>query len=119
MPGDPRVDRHVCPRIRAIRTQLRAAPKSDAITALRKQASELSGVAAEEDDEAPPTAAPDKETLSSLTQSLRALLRLLQQSDAAPTMQASAAVEDRRHAFIEVLGRTQTFETAVKGAKVP
>ncbi|MGH9419141.1 MAG: hypothetical protein ACRD3J_04145, partial [Thermoanaerobaculia bacterium] len=105
-------------RIRAIRTKLRAAPKSDAITALRKQAAELSGVAAEEDDEAPPSAAPDKETLSSLTQSLRALLRLLQQSDAAPTTQVAAAVEDRRSAVTEILGRVQSFEAAVKAANL-
>ncbi len=101
-------------RIRATRANLRAATQSDAVKALRKQAAELSGAAGEEDDEAPPTAAPDRETLSSLTQSLRALLRVLQEDDAAPTTQLAAAVEDRRHAVAEILGRVQAFETAVK-----
>jgi photosystem II stability/assembly factor-like uncharacterized protein len=106
-------------RVRAFRSQLRAATASDAVTALRKQASELAGVADEEDDEGPPSAAPDRETLASLTQSLRAMLRLLQESDAAPTAQAAAAVDDRHHAVAEILGRTETFETAVKAAKLP
>jgi len=101
-------------RIRATRATLRSATQSDAVKALRKQAAELSGAAGEEDDEAPPSAAPDRETLSSLTQSLRALLRVLQQDDAAPTTQLAAAVEDRRHAVAEILGRVQAFETAVK-----
>ena len=101
-------------RIRATRAQLRAAAQSDAVKALRKQAAELSGAAGEEDDEAPPSAAPDRETLSSLTQSLRALLRVLQQDDSAPTTQLAAAVEDRRHAVAEILGRVQAFESAVK-----
>ena len=101
-------------RIRATRANLRAAAQSDAVKALRKQAAELSGAAGEEDDEAPPSAAPDRETLSSLTQSLRALLRVLQEDDAAPTTQLAAAVEDRRHAVAEILGRVQAFETAVK-----
>jgi hypothetical protein len=105
-------------RVRAIRAQLRAAKKSDEITALRKRAAELSGVAGEEDDEAPPAAAPDHETLNSLTQSLRAVLRLLQQSDAAPTTQLAAAVEDRRHAVAEILERSQAFESAVKEGKI-
>ena len=106
-------------RIRTTRANLRAAAQSDAIKALRKQAAELSGAAGEEDDEAPPSAAPDRETLSSLTQSLRALLRVLQQDDAAPTTQLAAAVEDRRHAVAEILGRSQAFESAVKAANVP
>jgi hypothetical protein len=45
--------------------------------------------------------------------------RLLQQSDEAPTTQALAAVEDRRAAVAEVLGRTKAFETAVQAAKLP
>ncbi|MBV8543493.1 MAG: glycoside hydrolase, partial [Acidobacteria bacterium] len=106
-------------RVRAFRAQMRAATASADITALRKQASELAGASAEEDDEAPPAAAPDHETLSSLTQSLRAVLRLLQESDAAPTTQLAAAVEDRRHAVGEILGRAQTFETAARAAKLP
>jgi hypothetical protein len=106
-------------RVRAVRAQLRAAKASDAITALRKQAAELSGTMGDEDDEGPPSAAPDRETLSSLTQSLRSLLRLLQEADAAPTTQLSAAVEDRRHALAEILGRAQTFETAAKAANLP
>jgi len=106
-------------RIRATRANLRAAAQSDAVKALRKQAAELSGAAGEEDDEAPPSAAPDHETLSSLTQSLRALLRVLQADDSAPTTQLAAAVEDRRHAVAEILGRVQAFETAVKAGKVP
>ncbi|HSY49367.1 MAG TPA: glycoside hydrolase [Thermoanaerobaculia bacterium] len=106
-------------RVAAIRAQLRAAKKSDEITALRKRAAELSGVAGEDDDEVPPAAAPDHETLNSLTQSLRAVLRILQQADAAPTTQLAAAVEDRRHAVAEILGRSQAFETAAKAAKLP
>jgi photosystem II stability/assembly factor-like uncharacterized protein len=106
-------------RMKTTRANLRAATQSDAIKALRKQAAELSGAAGEEDDEAPPSAAPDHETLSSLTQSLRAMLRLLQEDDAAPTTQVAAAVEDRRHAVAEILSRAQTFENAVKAAKVP
>jgi photosystem II stability/assembly factor-like uncharacterized protein len=107
-------------RIGAVRGQLRAAkPSSDAITALRKQARELSGVASEEDDEGPPSAAPNQETVSSLLQSLRAMERLLQQSDEAPTTQALAAVEDRRAAVADVMGRTKAFETAVQAAKLP
>ncbi len=101
-------------RVRATRAQLRAAAQSDSVKALRKQAAELSGAAGEEDDEAPPSAAPDHETLSSLTQSLRALLRVLQADDSAPTTQLAAAVEDRRHAVAELLGRVQAFETEVK-----
>ena len=76
-------------------------------------------MSSEEDDEAPPAAAPDHETLSSLTQSLRAVLRLLQESDAAPTTQLAAAVEDRRRAVAEILGRAQSFETAARAAKLP
>jgi hypothetical protein len=106
-------------RVKAFRARLRAATTSDAITALRKQASELSGRVEEEDDEAPPAAAPDHESLSSLTQSLRATLRLLQEADAAPTTQLAAAVEDRRQAVAEILGRAQTFETAATAAKLP
>jgi hypothetical protein len=106
-------------RMKTTRANLRGATQTDAIKALRKQAAELSGAAGEEDDEAPPSAAPDHETLSSLTQSLRAMLRLLQEDDAAPTTQVLAAVEDRRRAVAEILGRAQTFETAVKAAKVP
>jgi photosystem II stability/assembly factor-like uncharacterized protein len=109
----------VSSRVKAFRGRLRAATASDAITALRKQASELSGRVEEEDDEAPPAAAPDHETLSSLTQSLRATLRLLQEADAAPTTQLAAAVEDRRQAVAEILGRAQTFETAATAAKLP
>ncbi len=37
----------------------------------------------------------------------------------APTTQLSAAVDDRRHAVAEILGRVQSFESAVKDAKVP
>jgi len=106
-------------RVRAFRTRLRTAPTSDATKTLRSQAAELSGVAGEEDDEGPPAAAPDHETLSSLTQSFRAVLRLLQESDDAPTTQVLAAVEDRRHALAELLGRTGTFETNVKAMKLP
>ena len=106
-------------RIRTIRAQLRAAKASDSITAFRKQAAALSGAAGEGDDEGPPAAAPDHETLSSLTQSLRATLRLLQEADAAPTTQLAAAVEDRRHAVAEILGRAQTFETSIKATKLP
>jgi photosystem II stability/assembly factor-like uncharacterized protein len=106
-------------RMKTTRANLRAAAQNDAIKALRKQAAELSGAAGEEDDEAPPSAAPDHETLSSLTQSLRAMLRVLQEDDAAPTTQVIAAVEDRRHAVAEILTRSQAFETAVKAAKVP
>jgi hypothetical protein len=106
-------------RVRAFRAQLRAAIASADISTLRKQASELAGASSEEDDEAPPVAAPDHETLSSLTQSLRAVLRLLQESDAAPTTQLAAAVDDRRHAVAEILGRAQTFETAARAAKLP
>jgi hypothetical protein len=107
-------------RIASVRGQLRAAkPASDAITALRKQARELSGAASEEDDEGPPSAAADRETVSSLLQSLRAMERLLQESDEAPTTQVVAAVEDRRRAFAEIMGRTKTFETAVEAAKLP
>jgi photosystem II stability/assembly factor-like uncharacterized protein len=107
-------------RIGVVRGQLRAAkPATDAITALRKQARALSGVASEDDDEGPPSAAPNQETVSSLLQSLRAMERLLQQSDEAPTTQALAAVEDRRAAVAEVLGRTKAFETAVQAAKLP
>jgi hypothetical protein len=47
------------------------------------------------------------------------MLRVLQEEDAAPTTQVVAAVEDRRHAVAEILGRSQAFETAVKAAKVP
>jgi hypothetical protein len=107
-------------RIGVVRGQLRAAkPASDAIKALRKQARELSGVASEDDDEGPPSAAPNGETVNSLLPSLRAMERLLQQSDDAPTTQALAAVEDRRAAVAEVLGRTKTFETAAQAAKLP
>jgi photosystem II stability/assembly factor-like uncharacterized protein len=106
-------------RMKTTRANLRAAAQNDAIKALRKQASDLSGAAGEEDDEAPPSAAPDHETLSSLTQSLRAMLRVLQEDDAAPTTQVIAAVEDRRHAVAEILGRSQAFESAVKAANVP
>jgi photosystem II stability/assembly factor-like uncharacterized protein len=106
-------------RVRALRARLRAAKKSDEITAMRKEAAALSGAAGEEDDEAPPAAAPDHESLASLTQSLRAMLRLLQQSDAAPTTQAIAAVEDRRRAVAEVLSRAQTFEAKANAAKLP
>jgi len=106
-------------RVKAFRAQMRAATASADISALRKQASELAGASAEEDDEAPPVAAPDHETLSSLTQSLRAVLRLLQESDDAPTTQLAAAVEDRRRAVAEIVGRAQTFETAARAAKLP
>ena len=106
-------------RISAVRGQLRAATGSNAIKALRKQAGELSGVTGEEDDEAPPSAPPDRETVSSLLQSSRATLRLLQESDDAPTTQVVAAIEDHRHAVAEILGRTKTFETAVRAAKLP
>ena len=106
-------------RISALRGQLRAATASDAIKALRKQAAELSGVAGEDDDEAPPSAAPDRETVTSLLQSLRAMQRLLQESDDAPTTQVVAAVEDRRRAVAGILGRIQTFETAAQAAKLP
>src|SRR5204862_225895 len=94
-------------------------PATDAINALRKQARELSGVASEDDDEGPPSAAPTNETVSSLLQSLRAMLRVLQESDEAPTTQVVAAVEDRRAAVAEIMGRTKTFETAIQAAKLP
>jgi hypothetical protein len=47
------------------------------------------------------------------------VLRLLQESDAAPTTQLAAAVEDRRRAVAEILGRSQSFETAARAAKLP
>jgi glutamyl-tRNA reductase len=106
-------------RAREFLKQYRASIASADIKSLRKQAAELSGASAEEDDEAPPAATPDHETLASLTQSLRAVLRLLQESDDAPTTQLAAAVEDRRHAVAELLNRAATFETAVKAAKLP
>ncbi len=105
-------------RIRTTRAQLRGTKATDSITALRKQAAALSGVAGEEDDEAPPAAAPDHETLSSLTQSLRAMLRLLQESDDAPTTQAKDAAEDRLHAVAGMLDTLKAFETAVRAAGV-
>jgi hypothetical protein len=95
-------------RIRALR------PRLHDNAALRKQAVELSGEAAEDDEEAPPSAAPDLETISSLLQSLRATLRLLQESDEAPTTQAAAAAEDRRRAFTEVMTRVRAFEEAAR-----
>jgi hypothetical protein len=106
-------------RLRTLRTQLRAATATDTVKALRKQYAELTGAAADDDDEGPPTAAPDRESLNSLLQSLRATMRLLQQSDDAPTTQALAAVDDRRHATVDILSRIAAFESSVKEAKLP
>jgi len=106
-------------RVRAFRAQMRAAIASADISALRKQATELAGASAEEDDEAPPVAAPDHETLSSLTQSLRAVLRVLQESDAAPTTQTRRRRRRPTPRVSELLNRAQTFETAYAPRNCP
>ena len=55
-------------------------------------------------------AAGEHDSLGSLSGSLRGLLRLLQEADAAPTSQALSAVNDRRQALAELLVRDQALE---------
>jgi len=103
-------------RVRALRAKLRAAK---AAAALNKQGAALTGTEVEEDDEEePPASGPDRESLSSLIQSFRNILRLLQESDAAPTTQLLAAVEDRRHAIAEIVAQSQTFESSAGALNV-
>jgi hypothetical protein len=102
-------------KLRGYRAQLKTLREhatgtaAEALSGLSKKAAALEGVAGEGDDEE--VAAPgEHDSFGSVAGSLRSLLRLLQESDAAPTSQAVSAVTDRRAALAELMTRYHALQ---------
>lgn len=97
-------------QLRSLRTQIKEArekarAQSAVTAALSEIDDKLALIGGAGEQARGPRAAPGPDTLNSVNATLTALLQGLQEADAAPTTQLTAAVADRRQALAQLLAR--------------
>ncbi len=97
-------------QLRSLRTQIKEArekAQAQSVTgsALSEMDEKLAALGGAAGQSRGPRATPGPDTLNSVNGTLTALLQGLQEADAAPTTQMTAALADRRHALAQLLAR--------------